>query len=557
MLDARSSPLAQARRLGPWFFLLTLLGSGPAVGSDPFARFDFPDAWEARFWSDPNVKALLALEPKAVAELVPVQAGLRHCRCPNCDATEADDPLVWSVTKPQILTCKRCGVTVPNDKYPAKDEKEKKVPEEAVEVLPHVIHHYPYHEVEPEKQRYPEERLYLAAKRDYEAREFLAKAALYAAVRYHEQPAGRQGPPPRTAGLHLDPAVRPGVSRLRHPLRPARPTQVFPAGQLAAPLPAWLPDSGRWDWTASLDVPMNLVIAYALLRDDPALVEAGRLLGEPNPARTIERDLFRASAEFVRLQPEEFNELSLQAYRGLLAVGHLLNDPALIREALRAARRVRRARVLPRRLLAPGRRGQRIAACWACSTAGSTGSCIGPDGPRGRDRAGERGADAGAGPPGGLGRPDRPRAAEIQQAAWPAPTTASAPRRPVLLGGAGVARLAVGQGADALDLEVRGQRQLRRPAFPAPGAPPGRRRPAGARRPRRAATRPPPAGTAPPPATTRSWSMGSTSASRSPRPPSPPPAATSSSSPPTLISRSRPWTTRAPIPSRRRGIARP
>ena len=51
---------------------------------------------------------------------------------------------------------------------------------------------------------------------------------------------------------------------------------------------------------------------------------------EPHPARTIERDLFRASAEFVRRQPEEYSEASLQADRGLLAVGRLLDDPALV-----------------------------------------------------------------------------------------------------------------------------------------------------------------------------------------------------------------------------------
>ena len=80
---------------------------------------------------------------------------------------------------------------------------------------------------------------------------------------------------------------------------------------------------------------MNLLIAYALVRDDPAIVEAGRRLSDPHPARTIERDLFRASAEFVRLQPEEYSEVSLHAYRGLLAVGRLLDDPKLVGEAIK------------------------------------------------------------------------------------------------------------------------------------------------------------------------------------------------------------------------------
>ncbi len=173
-------------------------GNGNAVHAQRihnlFAQFELPDNWESRFWADPDTKALLALEPQALADLVLVQAGIRHCRCPACDTPEASNSLIWSVRNPKVLTCRNCKVAVPNDTYPAKDEKEKKVLEEVVQVLHGVSHHYPYHPVVPGKQRYPDERLYLAAKRDYEAREFLAKAALYAAVRHHEQPAEAKDP---------------------------------------------------------------------------------------------------------------------------------------------------------------------------------------------------------------------------------------------------------------------------------------------------------------------------------------------------------------------------
>src|SRR5262249_39769827 len=102
---------------------------GPPAGHDPLTRFDLPDAWESRFWSLPGVKELTALDPRALAELVPVQAGIRHCRCPGCDADETDDPLGWSVQQPRVLTCRRCGLTVPNDEIPARDDQ-KHVPEE-------------------------------------------------------------------------------------------------------------------------------------------------------------------------------------------------------------------------------------------------------------------------------------------------------------------------------------------------------------------------------------------------------------------------------------------
>ena len=96
-----------------------------------------------------------------------MQSGLRFCRCPACGADDRDEPLAWSLDQPKTLKCRRCGVIVPNDKYPAKAGG-KEVPEETVEVLPGVLHHYPYHVVEDGKTRFPDERLYLQARIDYE-----------------------------------------------------------------------------------------------------------------------------------------------------------------------------------------------------------------------------------------------------------------------------------------------------------------------------------------------------------------------------------------------------
>ena len=225
----------------------------------------------------------------------------------------------------------------------------------------------------PEKQRYPDERLYLAAKRDYEARAFLAKAALYAAVRHHEQPPGARQPElARMAAVIVLRFAQVYPAYATHYDQPGEP-KYFQQADLPPPYRRGY-RTGKWDTTANLDVPMNLVIAYVLVRDDPALLEAGRVLGDPNPARTIEHDLFRSSAEFVRLQTEEFGEMSLTAYRGLLAVGRLLGDPVLVHEALVRLGRLRRARVLSRRLLAPGRARRRISGWSGSSTAGSTRS---------------------------------------------------------------------------------------------------------------------------------------------------------------------------------------
>jgi hypothetical protein len=429
-------------------------GSPPPEGAGPFDRFDLPDDWEERFWSSPDVKALLRLSPKQVADLVPVQAGIRFCRCPACEADEADDPLAWSAEHPEALTCRRCGVTVPNDKFPAHEDK-KPAPEEKIEVRPGVVHSYPYHEVPADHQRYPEERLYLAAKRDYEAKTFLCKAALYAAVRYHEQPPGRKDSAlARLACVVLVRFAQVYPLYATHYDQPASPKFFTPA-DLAPPYrPGY--KTGKWDWSGSLDVPLNLVTAYAQVRHDPALGEVGRELGVSDPARLIERDLFRASAEFVRQQPEEYGEAALQADRGILAVGRLLNDQALVRDA-----RERLARFAERGFYHDG--------FWRQGTLAAHRRVLGQlDGWFDRLLAGTDIAGPLPGPGASAGVPmlalaraagsavlTDPEPAETLRASWPAPPQRTARPVPMLLGGAGLARLSVGSGGDALDLELR------------------------------------------------------------------------------------------------------
>jgi hypothetical protein len=451
------------RVLVPLLFaaLLSSPASGQAVpGSpnppaNPFDGFDLPDAWKARFWGSPDAVALLEMDPKRLADLVPTQAGLRFCRCPNCDATETDEPLDWSIRKPKVVTCKRCGESFPNEKVPAPD-KDKKIPEETIEVVTGRVHHYPYHALEAEKQRYPDERLYLSARRDYETREYFSKAALYAALRYREQPLGSPDPNlVRVACVLLLRFAQVYPNYATHLDQPGQPKYLEPA-HLPPPYRRAY-GTAKWDWSGSLDVPLNLVIAYALVRDDPALLKAGKLLNDPNPRLTIEQNLFRASAAFVSDQPQELNEQALQVDRGLLAVGRLLRDDALTLDAMNRLREF-------------GERGFYHDGLWRQGDAPSHRRVMAmfdgwierllPPSPTSKSSREPMPTTmlALARSAGASMLWDAPKA-EVQQVGWPSPEPSPLARQPVFLGGAGVARLAVGEGADALDLELRGMGQ--------------------------------------------------------------------------------------------------
>jgi hypothetical protein len=466
LLSLASAELAVAQSAGNQVPDLSSAGPRP---------IELPAAWRDAFWKSPGAAALLRLSPKAVADLVPVQAGLRFCRCPACGAPERADPLTWSVEQPEILKCRRCGVVVPNDKYPAKN-KEKEVPEETVEVAPGTVHHYPYHAVESAQARYPDERLYLRAKIDYEARKYLAKAALYAAAEARAKTVTKRDPKlallacvimlrlaqvyPLYA-IHLDQPEKPKC------FEPARTSPPFRRAY----------QSGKWEWSSALEVPLNLVLAFSLMRGDPAWAEAGTLLDEPAPELTIATRLLRASAEYAQMQPEEFSEDSLQVYRGMLAVARLLDDQALGSDALS-----RLETFTHRGFYHDGAWRQPQAVAHRRVVAFLEGSASALPSSEAENMRPKETIELGQFqllPPGSqerfpivalahdVSRTIGPRLADaqVERASFSPGTITPADVRPLMLGGAGIARLAVGQGENALEIEVLGLDSYSAPHF--------------------------------------------------------------------------------------------
>jgi hypothetical protein len=413
--------------------------------TDPLGGFRLPDAWQDRFWVAPGVSALLDFEPGALAALVPTQAGLRFCRCPSCGASEIEDPLDWSPAKPGVVTCRRCGVAVPSEVYPARvplaPGLPPSIPDEVVEVRPRVFHHYPFHLVEPEKQAYPDERLYLSAKRDYEARAFLAKAALYAAVRHRDQPAEKRDPRyARLASVLLLRFAQVYGGYALHDDRPDEPKILHTVGLKPPFRPGYR--TSRWDWLACHEVPIPLLVAYAILRDDPALAEAGIALAEPEPVRLVREALIRPAAALLALQPDDDSESTLYAARGLLAAAVTLEDRDLLDVGLRRLERVlvrgfRHDGSWPATEVAERARVAALLSDWIRPLIEASQSFAArPDDPRLAELAARLDLALAAAPP------TAPEA-DVLQAAYSADSAIRSPR-PSLLGGTGLAHLAAG-----------------------------------------------------------------------------------------------------------------
>lgn len=417
----------------------------------PFDAFTLPEEWVERFWSTPSARTLLDQDITKLADLVPRQAGLRHCRCPACGADEREAPLGWSLEQPDALTCRLCDKVFadlskpPPPPMPPNPNAPPLV--ESIEVLPGVVHKYPFVMLDPTRQSYPDERAYLAARRDYETRAYLAKAALYAAAR-----ARRDDDPPyaRIACALLLRFAQVYPTYAAHYDQPGRP-KFFQPARLAPPYRRGYA-TARWDWSGALEVSLPLALAYAWVRDSRAWDEVAKALDDPDPHATIEHDLFRAAATWTRQQPDEVSEPAVWAARGLLIAGRLLDDPDLVQEASKRVARLTRAgfhydgtwkdgdaeaqaRVVAvlRDWVAPLLHG--VAAVPVIA----------------RARAAEN----------VLVRPHH--ADEVRRASWPATPAPSRARGPALLGSAGIARLAVGEGNNALDLDLLGLGQVGSP----------------------------------------------------------------------------------------------
>lgn len=447
MTLAARTPFALATALA-----LTLLAPAVAAHAEPpLGPVRLPKEWQDTFWATPQAQALLKLAPKDAAALVPVQAGLRHCGCPACGLDERTDPLSWTIEKPEVVTCRKCKKEFPGPGFPAVPPGQLKPLSDNVEVLPGVWHIYPYHLAENEKAHYPDERLYLAAKRDYEARAYLSKAALYAAVRwYEEEPAKRDPKLAQLAAALILRFAQVYPAYAMHTDQPGRAKYIQPARVPPPYRHAF--QTAKWEWNGSLETPMNLVLAYNLVRDGADWDEVGKLLDAAHPKLTIETDLLLASAELSSRQPDDFTEDSLVVYRGMLSVGRLINSDVLIHEA-----RSRLDEFTRRGFYHDGfwrgadvlghRRVLGILDGWIDGLLDRPGRETGKTTFPMLDLARAAGAAV----------PSRPVDPEVRLASWPVEKPADGPRRPMLLGGAGLALLSVGNDDRSLDLEVRGR----------------------------------------------------------------------------------------------------
>ncbi|MCC7491067.1 MAG: heparinase II/III family protein [Fimbriimonadaceae bacterium] len=265
--------------------------------------------------------AVRALSPAALRQLVPTQSGLFFVGCANCSGGKQEDQLDWDLHAPGQARCRYCGHRYPSPQYPTSGVERHVAPNgETVE--------YPYW------QNAKGYRHFFEARRDYQQREFLERQALALAQLAFVQP------DPAVATLAvtlLDQFAAVYPRYCFHYDYPFQPKVIYD-GQVPPEQFRSNFRTARWYWWAYADVPVALLRAYDLLRDDPAWEALPQ--GAAAARRRFEQEFLQVACEQVLANREDYGNMSPVLWWNLVAAGRVLGEPRYVHEPLQRLQRL-------------------------------------------------------------------------------------------------------------------------------------------------------------------------------------------------------------------------
>ncbi len=282
----------------------------PAVSSR-----DVPRLLQSTEW-------LRGLSETDLIRLVPEQSGLRYVGCPNCSGGRQEDQLAWSPKQPDEIYCRYCQHRYPSEKYPMTQVVKVRTPDGAQA-------QYPYWS-DPKGYRY-----FFQASRDDLVRAYLAQRTEDLALLYR---ATNDEAVARRAAVLLDRFAEVFPGWCYHFDYPFQQKEIYDGDVTPEQFrPGYR--TARWNWWAYSDIPSPLVRAYGLLRDSSVFKHLSIERGLDVAAR-IEHDLFRATAEQVLANPEPYTNMSPTAWRSLVELGRVIEEPRFVHEPARRIRRL-------------------------------------------------------------------------------------------------------------------------------------------------------------------------------------------------------------------------
>ncbi|QDT56978.1 Heparinase II/III-like protein [Caulifigura coniformis] len=264
--------------------------------------------------------AVRAMSEAEVIALVPKQSGLQYVDCPNCEAGRQERQLVWTLERPDEVSCQFCKHRYPSAKYPDDKSVVVKTPlgNEA---------RFDYWENESGYRHF------FKARRDDEVRRYLASQARALANLYSVT---KDRAHARRAAVILDRFAQVFPDWCYHFDYPFQQKQIYDGDVSPAEYRLGF-RTARWNWWAYGDIPTELLRAYELIRESGVLAELSKEQGVDVVAR-IENDLLRNASEQVVNNRDELSNMSPGMWSDLVRVGQTLKEPRYVHEVVRRYR---------------------------------------------------------------------------------------------------------------------------------------------------------------------------------------------------------------------------
>lgn len=263
------------------------------------------------------VETVMAMSEERMLSFMPDYAYVAYCECPNCyGGVEGSSIFIWTVERPDEMTCRFCGTVYPNAKYPETQVMtgQNKLGEEIS---------FPYY-----------------LNDDLDVRHFLSTHLLRYQRAWLEQQCQALGRAYQATGkeeyarrvvLVLD---RLAQRYPHYPVMQNLPRRFTFRESQDVPY-AW--DSGKWGYFHN-EIPKSMVYSYDMVCESPEFDRLSEQRGY-NVRKKLEDDVFRQAFHAIAASPYHVSNVVGYDIAGAAQLGRVINEPYYVHRAFEWMRR--------------------------------------------------------------------------------------------------------------------------------------------------------------------------------------------------------------------------
>jgi len=287
--------------------VVPVLGAEGEVGrKHPVLQHGLDPARAAEY--EQAVERVMAMSEEEMLAFIPDKPFTAYCECPHCyGGVEGNSIFIWSVDRPEEMTCRFCGTVFPNEKYP-----EDQVMTGKNRLGEEISFNY-YYSREHDVRHFLTNHL-RRRQREWILQQIVALGQAYQ-VTGKEEYARRVGRVfDRIAQVYPHYPVMQNLPR-RFQFRESQD-------------PPWPWDSGRWGYFHN-EIPKEVIRAYDLVYDSQAFEALSQERGY-NVRERLENEFLRATFEAVAAVKNHLSNVVGYDVAGAAMLGQVIHEPRYV-----------------------------------------------------------------------------------------------------------------------------------------------------------------------------------------------------------------------------------